>query len=71
MVFAIMGGINLMWQAAGIAPWIAGVVPVVAIVVPALCVLIAHNRRVKAAEASRTHEELDKIPPGPRLRFSG
>lgn len=39
-------------------PWIAGVVPVVAIAVPALWVIIAHNRRVRAAEALLIHEEL-------------
>ncbi|PPF44104.1 hypothetical protein C5B85_10690 [Pseudoclavibacter sp. AY1F1] len=61
MVFAIMGGINLLWRAAGIAPWIAGVVPVVAIAVPALCVLIAHNRRVAAAEAPPAHEAVDEV----------
>ena len=67
MVFAIMGGINLLWRAAGIAPWIAGVVPVVAIAVPALCVLIAHNRRVAAVAAPHTHDELDEATTTSRL----
>ncbi|WP_068482749.1 hypothetical protein [Pseudoclavibacter helvolus] len=58
MIFAITGGINLLWRAAGVPPWIAGVVPVVAIAVPALWVIIAHNRRVRAAEALLIHEEL-------------
>lgn len=61
MVLSIMGGINLLWGAAGIAPWIASVVPVVAIAVPAICVLIAHNRHVKDVEARPTHEEVAEI----------
>ncbi|KAB1636460.1 hypothetical protein [Pseudoclavibacter terrae] len=61
MIFAIMGGINLLWRGTDISPWLAGVVAAVVICVPTLWVLIAHNRRVKAVATSPTLGR--QIPP--------
>ncbi|WP_424465466.1 hypothetical protein [Pseudoclavibacter helvolus] len=65
MILAITGGINLLWRAAGIAPWLAAVIPAVIILVPAICVLVFHNRRVQAVvDPPPSNEELDEVPTG-------
>lgn len=63
MILAITGGINLLWRAAGIAPWLVAVIPAVIILVPAICVLVFHNRRVQAVvDPPPSNEELDEVP---------
>lgn len=61
MVFAVMGGLQLLWRGADMTFLMPLVLLVVILFVPALGVAALHNRRIRMRDARQSPDHLERL----------